>query len=185
MVREGWVWLFWALLLLTLPLNWLIAAAVAAAFHEGCHYAALRLLGGRAVSLRIGLTGAVMDISPMEPRRELVCALAGPVGGLLPVLLYRTFPRLALCALVQSAYNLLPLWPLDGGRAVRCLLALLLPRDKAERVSLWVEAAGCTALFLAGLLLRLGAAPVFLGAGAILRGLYRKIPCNAPQLRVQ
>lgn len=36
-----------AFLLLTLPLNWLLSALAAAAFHELCHGAAILLLGGR------------------------------------------------------------------------------------------------------------------------------------------
>ena len=35
-----------AFLLLTLPLNWLLSALAAAAFHELCHGAAILLLGG-------------------------------------------------------------------------------------------------------------------------------------------
>ena len=106
-----------AFLLLTLPLNWLLSALAAAAFHELCHGAAILLLGGRIWGVRIGSGGAVMETEPLSSGKELVCALAGPAGSLLLVLTFRIFPRVAVCALVQGAFNLLPVFPLDGGRA--------------------------------------------------------------------
>lgn len=122
---------FAALLLLTLPLNWLMAAAVAAAGHELCHILAVRLSGSRVLRLRIGAGGAVIETEPMTRGRELACTLAGPAGSLLLVLLFRVFPRLAICALVQGVFNLLPLFPLDGGRALRC--------GVGEKIAGWVE----------------------------------------------
>ncbi len=105
-----------AFLLLTLPLNWLLSALAAAAFHELCHGAAILLLGGRIWGVRIGAGGAVMETEPLSSGKELVCALAGPAGSLLLVLMFRVFPRVAVCALVQGAFNLLPVFP-TGRRA--------------------------------------------------------------------
>ena len=42
---EPRVYIFLALLLLVLPIRWLVAAVLAAAFHEGFHMAAVYLLG--------------------------------------------------------------------------------------------------------------------------------------------
>ena len=67
-----------AFLLLTLPLNWLLSALAAAAFHELCHGAAILLLGGRIWGVRISAGGAVMETEPLSSGKELVCALAGP-----------------------------------------------------------------------------------------------------------
>ena len=55
-----------AFLLLTLPLNWLLSALAAAAFHELCHGAAILLLGGRIWGVRIGAGGAVMETEPLS-----------------------------------------------------------------------------------------------------------------------
>ena len=55
-----------AFLLLTLPLNWLLSALAAAAFHELCHGEAILLLGGRIWGVRIGVGGAVMETEPLS-----------------------------------------------------------------------------------------------------------------------
>ena len=111
-----------ALLLLVLPIRWLVAAVLAAAFHEGCHMAAVYLLGGRCEGIRLSAWGARMEASLSGFRRELLAVLAGPAGSLLLLSLYRVLPRVAVCAAVQGFYNLLPIEPLDGGRALRLCL---------------------------------------------------------------
>lgn len=50
-------------------------------------------------------------------------------------------------------YNLLPIWPLDGGRVLRCALLARLPVVQAEHVSEIVSFASCGVLLLAGLVL--------------------------------
>lgn len=118
---DGWAYVLWALLLLTLPLNWLLAAAVAAAWHETCHALALLACGGRVMALELTVGGARMVTGPLDRWRTLLCVLAGPVGSLSLLLLAPRAPRVALCALGQGAFNLLPIYPLDGGRAMECL----------------------------------------------------------------
>ena len=122
MAIDGSAFLLLALLLLTAPLPWVGAALAAAAFHEACHWAALRLTGGRLRGMTVSAAGAVLKTGPMEPRQELWSALAGPAGSLLLLTLLRRFPRIALCGGIQGLFNLLPVYPLDGGRALRCLL---------------------------------------------------------------
>ena len=116
---------FWAFMLLVLPLRMILAAGVAAVFHELCHFLAIRLSGGAVLSVKIGAGGMEMETLPMTAGRELVCALAGPLGSFLLALLYPIFPLLAFCALVQGCFNLLPIVPLDGGRALRCAVTLV------------------------------------------------------------
>lgn len=123
-----------AALLLLLPLQWVIALVLAATVHECFHALAVRLLGGRILRLTIGPGGAVMEATPMEGTKALLCSLAGPAGSLSLLLVSRWLPRAAICSLIQGCYNLLPLLPLDGGNALSCFLSLLLPMEKAAHI---------------------------------------------------
>lgn len=178
-----------ALMLLVLPLKWLCAAAVAATFHELCHRAAIRFCTGRETTLRLSALGASMQIPDMTRGRELICALSGPLGSLLLLVLARWFPRIAVCALLQSSYNLLPVYPLDGGRALRCGASLLLPPAWAERICRWIEC-GCyfviTAVgFWACFAWKLGVIPLLPAFMILLKTKAAKSSCKPALLGVQ
>ena len=113
------------LMLFLLPLRWLLAAMVAAFIHELGHYTAVRLLGGSVYGIKFGISGAVMEASDLPKWAELVCVIAGPLAGLLLGLMYPCFPVTAICAVAQSIYNLLPIYPLDGGRILRSAVLML------------------------------------------------------------
>ena len=170
--RFDWcVFLLLALALLILPLRWLLAVLLAGAVHELGHYAALRLCGVNVSDLRIGLDGTRMIVGQMGRWQELFCALAGPLAGLGLVLFARWIPRTAVCACMHSTYNLLPVYPLDGGRAVCCICA-------SDRVCRFIEWVCLSLIALAGLygsiVLRLGILPTAVSALTIHRALTGK-----------
>ena len=102
-------------MLLILPLQWIFAAVAAACIHELCHLCAVKLCGGQVTLFTLDPGGAAMRIMPMSAGKELLCALAGPLGGLSLMLFSRWIPRIAVCAAFRSLYNLRPIYPLDGG----------------------------------------------------------------------
>lgn len=189
MIRvDPFAYLFCALLLLTLPFGWLLAALGAAVFHELCHIVMLHILGGRVLCLHIGIGGAVIEAELKDKRSELLCALAGPVGSILLFCTYDFLPKLAICAGVQGFFNLLPIFPLDGGRILRCALELLCP-GKAEQIQNLTEASlllGMAILAAVGTFaFSLGFMPLILSLTLILKAILRKRPCKQGENRVQ
>ena len=162
-----------ALMLLLVPMKWLAAAAFAAAFHELCHHLAIRACSGTCVGVRFYAFAAHLPLPEMSRGREVLCALAGPIGGLSLLCLARCMPRLALCAAMQSAYNLLPIYPLDGGRALRSGLLLFLSPPAAAAVCHTLEIVFKALIFLLGIygcfVLKLGIFPLLLSLLLLIR----------------
>lgn len=172
-------WLLWAALLLVLPMKWLLAALTAACIHEVCHMAAVLLAGGNVRRMTVAPFGAVIEAEGISGLREALCALAGPLGSFLLGFLIHRFPLLSLCGLVQGAFNLLPVYPMDGGRALLRLLEAAVP-ERAERLSGWVERSVLILLLSAAVTgavrYALGIFPVLLCILAILKAILRKRP---------
>lgn len=118
---SGRALVFLAAAVLLSDVRWVAAAVTAAAVHELGHFLALWLMEKQIIGFQADLGGAVIRTETLQPGEELLCALAGPGAGLLLTLFLRWIPRTAFCGLVQSLFNLLPLYPLDGGRAFRAL----------------------------------------------------------------
>lgn len=156
---EGWAYagamgVFWGCLLLVSVFACVILHELGhsiVAMHYGVHVERILLLpiGGMAQFDRI----------PREPSRELAITLAGPavnfvLFGLLALVLHgfsidqvAPFPlslrqlayTLAAINLVMGIFNLIPVFPMDGGRIFRALLATRLDYLTATR---WAAAVG-------------------------------------------
>lgn len=119
------VYLLGAVGILLLPLNILTCAVAAAAVHEIAHCLALSACRVPVCEIRVGAVGARIQVGPMTPGQEMICAAAGPAGSLALVLLSKWMPILALFGFVQGTYNLIPVYPFDGGRIIGALLRLI------------------------------------------------------------
>lgn len=126
------VCVFWALLVMTQPLPWLLSAALAALCHELSHLFAVWMFGGTVSLVSIGIGGAEIAADIEESKGRILAVLAGPLGSLLLVSFWRWQPRLAVCGLIQGIYNLLPVRPLDGGRIFGHLLEICCPNYKNQ-----------------------------------------------------
>ena len=171
-----------AALLLLLPLDWLIAALLAAAVHELGHLAVIHAYGSRPEFLSVGGFGAQIHTGPLDNRAEFFCAAAGPAASLCLLSLCRFFPKLALCGAVQGMFNLIPVHPMDGGRILCCFLRRLCPR-RAEGIFHIVHClviCGLLALSLiAAICRRDGFFLALVCIMALSRLLLSKIPCKS------
>lgn len=178
-----------AWMILVLPLQWIMPAMAAAFIHEVCHYAAILLCTGRTTGIGLYSFAARIELPQMGRGKELICALAGPIGGLALWFLSPWFPRFALCALVQSVYNMLPVYPLDGGRALRCLLQLLISPVYVDVICVFIQWLTIGALLLlsayGAFVLHMGLLPLLAVVILAFRTHNIKIPCKAAQLPVQ
>ena len=117
--------------LLFVPFRWILGWILAVECHELGHYIALRLFQIPVYNIRFGISGAVMETAPMGSAEEVICTAAGPFAGFLLVLLWDFLPIPSKCAMIHSLYNLLPIYPLDGGRILYCILRKRLSSDKS------------------------------------------------------
>ena len=135
---------FWLLAAwFTLVNGWQLLAVIlsAAALHELGHLLVLRLLGARVRELRVSVFGAELMTSAarLSYPGEIAAVLAGPAVNLLCALVLggahawvAAGAHLSLCL-----FNLLPVRPLDGGRALYLAAAWLAGPSAAERIACW------------------------------------------------
>lgn len=141
--------------------------------HELGHALAARRFGIRTRNIVLLPIGGIASIekSPDDPRQEILIALAGPaVSFALAILSWLVLAatqgvtearelsldggfveRLAIVNLLLGAFNLLPAFPMDGGRVFRALLALRLGPYRATRIAAAVAQAAAVVLALLGL----------------------------------
>lgn len=115
----------------------------------------LHELAHAEASIRLGYTldrfvlmpyGAALkgDFEGVRPRDEIIIAVTGPLFNasvaVICVALWWIYPpiyvftdRLVAANIFTAAFNLLPVFPLDGGRALLAALSVRLPRQKAYR----------------------------------------------------
>lgn len=138
-----------------------LAVTITALAHELAHASRAAKLGYRLSDIVLMPYGAIIggDIEGLKLRDEMAVAFAGPALNLAVGVgvmgLWWIFPELyavtdlvAAVNLSLAAVNLLPAYPLDGGRIFLAALSARCKRDTALRVCRWVTTA-FAALFLA------------------------------------
>lgn len=162
--------------------------------HEFGHILMARHFGVRTPDVILLPIGGVarLERMPKEPRQELLIALAGPAvtlaiavvlyavmrlrGTAMPPLLTWNVHELSIVGIMQLnfwllAFNLIPAFPMDGGRVFRSLLAMRMGLERATRVAsslgqVLAVVMGFLALQIGQPLLLLIAIFIFLGASA-------------------
>lgn len=151
----GWLAEGAAAALHTLALLLLVFLCVV--LHEFGHIFAARRFGIRTPEVVLLPIGGVSRLEriPEEPHAEFIVAIAGPlvtlaIAGTLLVLLgglpspeelengtdrHAILAQLAYINLALFVFNLLPAFPMDGGRVLRALLALRMDYLRATRIA--------------------------------------------------
>ena len=185
--------------------------------HEMAHALVGRHFGVRTTEIVMFPIGGLSRMARMlRPGEELAIAIAGPIANLLLsfcifAYMYHmrqavairmsdllqpgdasALARLAYGNLVLAGFNLLPAFPMDGGRILRALMSLIRPEDEATRLAAWMGRMLAISIALYGLLapqfmlvffamfIYLGAAQE--GAAAMGRTLTHGIPVRAAMM---
>jgi len=143
--------------------------------HELGHALTARRYGIRTSAITLLPIGGIASIEKMpdNPRQEIVIALAGPavsfgIAGILWLLLKASgqtlvplqnlalepgsfWQRLMLVNVLLGAFNLLPAFPMDGGRVLRAALALRVGQVRATRIAAGVAHGAAILLAVIGL----------------------------------
>jgi len=195
----------------------LLGLFVSVLLHEMAHAFVGSRFGVRTTEIVMFPIGGLSRMErPMSPTEELLTSLAGPfmnfliAAGLLGYLYssHQPMPRslsdllrptdlgaLPLLAggnLLLALFNLLPAFPMDGGRALRALLGYVKPVEEATRIAAWMGRMLAISMGLYGLVgqnfllvffaffIYLGAAQE--GAAALGRTLTHGIPVRAAMI---
>jgi len=138
----------------------ILALIVSVLLHEFAHAFVGSLYGIRTLEIVMFPIGGVARLErPAKPSEEFWIALTGPVvnlaiAALIFLLLYlrhrsanffaleqpadgNLIDRIALGNLILAGFNLLPAFPMDGGRMLRAILSRLKSEYEATRIATW------------------------------------------------
>lgn len=143
----------------------LLAVFGSVLLHELGHAIVARRYGIRTRRIILLPIGGVAQLEgePRTPRQEMAIALAGPAvnfalaAGLFVLSLvfgspgFGLLPSLMIANLSLGLFNLLPAFPMDGGRALRAFLATRMGGVKATHTAAYIGKVAAIALGIIGL----------------------------------
>lgn len=173
--------LFLLLIIIVLSGNAVFAAgSVLFSFlHEFVHRFAAIKLGYTPDKISFGLFGGVLHIREgfVKPRDELLIHLSGPFFNILMAFLLYGFyfyfyepwlVPLILANAILALYNLMPFYPLDGGKIADLYLAIFLGYGRSQKISRFFSLLFAVFLFLLGIyLVQYNVLNLFLSALAV------------------
>lgn len=138
------IWFF--LLFLWLPVSWVIAVFVSVLIHELAHAYVANLKGWQVYGIRVDLfTGSASVDTNIHERDSIPVVAAGPLSNLLISILciplYMVFSEtspiagnfinsLFIINLFMFIFNILPIYPMDGGRLLKDFLFLKMRNNR-------------------------------------------------------
>ena len=176
-------------MLMIIPIPWVTAWTCAMILHESLHCISLYLLGYSVLEVSFTANGARIVSEHTTLLHGMLCSLAGPIGSLLITPFLTMFPRVSVCVWIQSAFNLLPVYPLDGGQVLYNFFSCFTNNRLAEQLSNIIS--WSTIVMIAGVSitasvwLKLGITPLLIPVFLFLKTQRVKIPCKEALHRVQ
>jgi Zn-dependent protease len=171
----------------------ILALFLCVVLHEFGHALTARLFGIKTKDITLLPIGGVarLESMPEDPKEELLVAIAGPAvnavisAGLFTGLLFSGFfsqigdftallsnfwLQLLIANITLVFFNLIPAFPMDGGRVLRSVLALWIEHTRATRIAANIGRGLAVLMGIAGLFINpwlvLTAVFVWFGAGA-------------------
>ena len=135
----------------------LISVLIAVLVHESGHILAIYAVGMKVTRIGLELSGLKIEYNGSKSGNpDLISALAGPIAGLVyyavAIKMYGAFCLSAHLSLLYSLFNLLPVYPLDGGRAVLILSQGLFGEEQGSAYAKKLSRALCAVFVLFGLI---------------------------------
>ena len=162
-----------------------VAVFTCVVLHEYGHALAARQFGIGTRGITLLPIGGVANLEgiPRNPLQELWVAVAGPlVNVVIAFLLAVLFPSVLSGGAPQVVgnlfyinvalvlFNLVPAFPMDGGRIFRAIMAMWLPYEKATRLAATVGKIAAVALALLGIFVVNNPMLLFVAAFVVLAG---------------